>query len=325
MTFRTLCTAMITALIAAVLLPWSAQAQAPYPSQTIKFIVTHPAGGLPDTVARIAARRLQDRLGQSVVVENRAGANGGIAVNAMTTAPADGYTFVVTDGTIVTINPQLYLKLSYDPKEVLPVATLAYAPMFLAVHPKVPVNTMKEFIDYVKARPGQLNYGSSGVGSIHHLAMEAMLAGLQLKVTHVPYKGTGESVPALLGGHVETLFAAYPSLAGAAQNKTIKILATSGDKRWPQAPDVPLIADSIPGFALAPLVGIFARTGTPPAIVSKIANEAIAVTKEAEVMRALNVVGAEAVSGGAEEHQRAMKAEYDRVAKAIAAAGLKPE
>src|SRR6476620_6620839 len=147
-------------LAAAMLLPWSAQAQATYPSQAIKFIVTHPAGGLPDTVARIAARRLQERFGQSVVVENRAGANGGIAVAAMTSAPADGYTFVVTDGTIVTINPQLYLKLPYDPKEVLPIATLAVAPMFLAVHPKVPFNTFKEFMEYVKAHPGQLNFGS---------------------------------------------------------------------------------------------------------------------------------------------------------------------
>ena len=287
-------TAALAALVAAVLLPWPVNAQAPYPSQPIKFIVTHPAGGLPDTVARIAARRMQERIGQTIVVENRAGANGGIAVAAMETAAADGYTFVVTDGTIVTINPQLYLKLPYDPKQVLPIATLAYAPMFLAVHPKVPSNTFKDFVDYVKGRPGQLNFGSSGVGSIHHLAMEALQASLHLKMTHVPYKGTGESVPALLGGHVETLFAAYPSIAGAAQQKTIKILATSGAKRWPQAPDVPLISETIPGFDFAPLVGIFARVGTPDAIVAKVAGVAQAVTREVEMAKAIAAAGLKA-------------------------------
>jgi tripartite-type tricarboxylate transporter receptor subunit TctC len=291
----------------------------------VRFIGIATPGTTSDVIGRTVGESLARQIGQSVVVENRAGANGGIAVNALATSPADGYTFVVTDGTIVTINPQLYLKLPYDPKEVLPIATLARAPMFLAVHPKVPSNTMKEFIDYVKARPGQLNYGSSGVGSIHHLAMEGLKASLQLNITHVPYKGTGESVPALLGGHVETLFAAYPSISGAAQNKSIKVLATSGSQRWPQAPEVPVVADYIPGFDFAPLVGIFARVGTPQAIVSKVAGEAIAVTKEAEVLRALNVVGAEPVSGGPDVHQRAMKDEYDRVAKAIAAAGLKPE
>jgi tripartite-type tricarboxylate transporter receptor subunit TctC len=155
--------------------------------------------------------------------------------------------------------------------------------------------------------------------------MEGMMAALHLKMTHVPYKGTGESVPALLGGHVETLFAAYPSIAGAAQNKAIHIIATSSDRRWPQAPDVPLVSEFIPGFALAPLVGIFARVGTPQTIVTKVADAAMAITKEAEVTKALNVIGAEPVTGGPDVHQRAIKAEYERVGKAFAAAGLTPQ
>src|SRR5262245_60220966 len=186
-------TALTALALFGALAPWSAQAQTPPSGPSIKFLITHPAGGLPDTVARIVGKRLQERTGQTVVVENRTGANGGIAVAALTSAPADGTTFVVTDGAILSINPQLYSKLPYEPKDVAPVAFLAQAPLFLAVHPKVPVATLKEFIDHVKGRPGQLNYGSSGIGSIHHISMEGFKAALQLNMTHVPYKGTGES------------------------------------------------------------------------------------------------------------------------------------
>src|SRR5262245_19511506 len=246
MTCQPLCNALIAVVTlgAGVLLAGPVQAQTPSPGQigtgqTIKFLITHPAGGLPDTVARIVARRMQERMGQAIAVENRSGANGGIAVNALTSAPADGLTFVVTDGAILSINPQLYSKLPYEPKDVAPVAFLATAPLFLAVHPKVPVTSLREFIDYVKARPGQLNYGSSGIGSIHHISMEGLKASLQLNITHVPYKGTAESVPALLGGHVEMAFSAYPSLSGAAGTNKVKLLAANGPGRSSQARDLP--------------------------------------------------------------------------------------
>ena len=142
---------------------------------------------------RIVGRRLQERFGQTVVVENRPGANGGIAVNRMIGSPADGQTFLVTDGAILSINPQVYGKLPYDPKDVAAVAYLAQAPLFLAIHPKVPVDTIKKFIEYIRARPGQLNYGSSGVGSTHHISMEALKSAFKLNITHVPFKGAGES------------------------------------------------------------------------------------------------------------------------------------
>src|SRR5215510_8180321 len=148
------------AAVICMLASWPAQSQPASSGATIKFIITHPAGGLPDTVARVVGKRMQERMNQTIVVENRSGANGGIAVSALTGAPADGTTFVVTDGAILSINPQLYPKLPYEPKDVAPVAFLAQAPLFLAVHPKVPAATVKEFIDYAKARPGELNYGS---------------------------------------------------------------------------------------------------------------------------------------------------------------------
>lgn len=302
----------------------SAQAQN-YPNQPIKFIIQAAAGGLPDTTARIVARGLQERLGQSIVVENRPGANGGVAVAAMLNAPADGYTFVVSDGSILSINPFIYSKLAYNTAEVLPAVMLARAPLFLAVHPKVPVKSMKELIDYAKAHPGELNYGSSGVGSTHHLSMEAVSAALKIKMTHVPFKGTGESVPALLGGHVDLLFSAYPSLSGAIETKKVTLLATNGPQRSPQAPDAPPVADFIPGFDFAPVIGIFARTGTPDAIVQKIAAEVAVIVKQPEVIKQFATAGIEPLGVGPAEYAKVMKGEIDRVAEVVKVAGIKPQ
>ena len=305
--------------------PWSALAQPAASGATIKFIITHPAGGLPDTVARIVGKRLQERLSQNVVVENRSGANGGIAVAALTGAPADGQTFVVTDGAILSINPQLYSRLPYNPKDVAPVAVLATAPLFLAVHPSLPVKSMKEFVDHLKANPGKYNIGSSGIGSIHHISLEALKLGLGLQISHIPYKGTGEAVPALLGGHVQILFSAYPSLSGAAGTKKITLLATNGEKRSTQAPDLPAISEFIPGFSYAPFVGIYARTGTPAAVMQKIATETAAIVKEPEVIKLLANVGVEPIGGDAAAFRKLLDGEIERVGKVVKAAGIKVE
>jgi len=313
--------AVTTILTVCTLAQSTAQTQAP--GQAIKFIVTHPAGGLPDTVARVVGRRLQERLGQSVVVENRPGANGGIAVNALISSPPDGHTFVVTDGAILSINPQVYSKLSYDPKKIAPVAFLAQAPLFLGIHQKVPVSTIKEFIDYVRDRPGQLNYGSSGVGSIHHISMEGFKSSLQLKMAHVPFKGTGESVPALLGGHVDTLFSAYPSLSGAAGTNLIKLLASNGADRSSLVPTLPAVSEIIPEFDFAPIVGIYARVGTSSSFIQKIAEEATAIVREPDVIKQLAVVGVEPRGGGPNEFDRALKGETERIAKVVKTADIR--
>jgi tripartite-type tricarboxylate transporter receptor subunit TctC len=303
----------------------AAQAQAPYPNQSIKFLVQAAAGGLPDTVARIVARRLQEQLGQSVVVENRPGANGGVAAATLTTAPADGYTFMVTDGSVVSINPVIYSKLPYNPEDLVPVALLARAPLFLAAHPQVPVRTMPEFIAYAKANPGKLNYGSSGVGSTHHLSMEAIKAALKLQMTHVPFKGTGESVPALLGGHVDVAFSAYPSLSGAIETRRVILLANNAAQRSSQAPDIPPVADYVPGFDFAPIIGLLARSGTPPAIIRQIAAEAVALVKEPDMIRQFAVAGIEPVGVGPEEYGRALKDEVARVVDVVRVAGITPQ
>ena len=312
--------------LAACLLAMPAHAQAPFPNQSVKIVVPFAPGGLPDTVARIVGVKLQERLGQSVVIENRPGAGGNVAAAALLGIPADGYTLMVTDGSMFTINPKLMKQLPYDPdKDFVPVVQLAQAPLFLAVHPKLPVSTMKEFIDYARANPGKINYGSSGLGSTHHLSMEAVKAALKLDMTHVPFKGTGQSVPALLGGHVDVLFSAYPSLAGAVQANQVKLLATNGAKRSSQAPDVPAVAEFIPGFDFAPVIGVFSRAGMPQGAIDKIAQEAMAVLKQPELIAQLAKVGVDPAGAGPADYAKGLKAESDRVAATVKAANIQPQ
>lgn len=322
MTFRSLRAA---AAVALAILSTPLAAQAPYPNQGIRFIVPFAPGGLPDTVARITAQHLQERIGQTVVVENRAGGGASAAATALLGSPADGYTFLVSDGSLVSSNPALFKQLAYNPKDMIPVALLGQTPLFLAAHPDFPASTLREFVDYVKARPGEINYGSSGVGSIHHISMEAMQAALGLRMTHVPYRGTGQSVPALLGGHVPVLFSAYPSLVGAVESKKVKLLANNGPTRWPQAPDVPPIAEVIPGYDLATIVGIYSRPGVPKPVLDKIAAEAAAALNTAEAKRQMTAAGIAVTAGDGAAFEKALQREVENVTKAVKAAKIEPQ
>jgi tripartite-type tricarboxylate transporter receptor subunit TctC len=325
---RRIVTRRLALALAVLVLPSMALAQAPagYPNKPIRFVVPYAPGGLPDTVARVIAQRLQEKVGQSVVVENKPGANGSVAAAAIAQSPADGYTFLVTDGSMFSINPKIYKKLDYDPaKDFAPVALIARAPLFLAAVPGLPASSLKDFIAYAKANPGKVNYGSSGIGSTHHLTMEAIKADYKLDIVHVPFKGTGQSVPALVGGQVEVLWSAYPSLAGFVKDNRVKLLATNGAKRSAQAPDVPAVAEMITGFDFAPIVGILAPAGTPKAIVDKIGADVVAVTRSPDTQKQLAASGVETVGGGPDEYAKAISDENARMAKAIEAAGLKPE
>ncbi|MEO7938073.1 MAG: tripartite tricarboxylate transporter substrate binding protein [Burkholderiaceae bacterium] len=316
-----------TALLStAVSLPMLAQAQSTYPDRPIKFVVPYSAGGLPDTVARIFAQRVGDRLGQSVVVDNKPGANGVVAAQALASQPADGYTFLVTDGSMFSINPAIYKNLSYDYKrDFVPVSLAARAPLFLAVHPKTGVNTLQEFIALAKAKPGSLNYGSSGIGSSHHLSMEAMKAALGIDVQHVPFKGSSQSVPALIGGQVDVAFSALPSLVGFVKAGKVKLLATNGAKRSPYEPDVPAIAEVVPGFDFAVVVGVLAAKGTPQAAIDRMSSEIEAVARMPDTIQVLANAGVESVGSKPAEYGKAILAENERLVKAIAAAGIKQD
>lgn len=312
-------------VLAALAVPLPASGQGQYPNQGIRFIVPYAPGGLPDTVARITAQHLQDRVGQSVVIENRAGGGAAAAVSALMGAPSDGYTFIVTDGSLVSTNSATFKQLTYNPKDMIPVALLGSTPLFLAAHPDLPVSTLREFVDYVRARPGQINYGSSGVGSAHHLSMEAVKASLKLQMTHIPYRGTGQSVPALLGGHVQVLFSAYPSLVGAVEGKKVKLLAHNGPGRSFQAPDVQPIADMIPGFDLTNIVGMFGKPGIPQAVLDKIATEAVAAVNTPEAKRQFAAAGIESTGGNGGVFEKALKREIDNVAAVVKSAGIEPQ
>jgi tripartite-type tricarboxylate transporter receptor subunit TctC len=309
-----------------LVLPTLVRAQGVYPNRPIKFVVPYAAGGLPDTVARIFAQRLGDKLGQSVVVDNRPGANGVVAAQAIATAPKDGYTFLVTDGSMFSVNPAIYKNLGYDYKrDFMPVSLAARAPLYLALNPTVAANTFAEFIALVKAKPGVLNYGSSGIGSTHHLTMEAMKASLGLQITHVPFKGTGQSVPALIGGQVDVLFSALPSLAGFVKGGQVKLIANNAARRSSQEPNIPAIAETIPGFDFAPIVGILAGTGTPASAIDRIASEMALIVKMPDVIQLLTNACIEPIGAGPAEYNKAVLGENDRLAKAIVASSIKPE
>jgi tripartite-type tricarboxylate transporter receptor subunit TctC len=301
-----------------------AQPQGSYPNQLIKLIVPFSVGGLPDTIARIIAPYLQTRLKQTVIVENRPGSGGVVAAIALLAAPADGYQFIITDLSFLSTNPFIYKQLRYNPRDFVTVAQVGVAPLYLAVHPSVPAKSMDEFVSYVRSNPGKLNYGSSGVGSLHHLSMEAVKAHYKLDMTHIAFSGTGQSVPALLGGHIQALFSAYPSLGGAAQAKEVTILAGNGAKRSSQLPAVPGLAEFIPGFDFASRIGLFARAGTPDTIIKLVADAAIEAAGEPDTASRFGALGIDAAGAGPAYFSNALEDERTRVAATVKVSGIEP-
>ena len=297
-----------------------------YPTKTIQLQVPFAPGGVTDTSGRLIAEQLSKRLGQQVIVDNKPGANGVVAAQAMASSPKDGYTFLVTDGSMFSINPALYKTISYDYKrDFVPVSLAARAPLYLAVHPKIPANNLRELIALAKSKPGMLTYGSSGIGSTHHLSMEAFKASLSLDITHIPFKGTGQSVPALIGGQVDMLFSALPSLSGFVKAGQVRLIGNNAGKRSSQEPNVPTLAEVIPGFDFAPIVGVLASTGTPQVAIDRISAEMTAVAKQPETIQILSNAGIEAIGGSASEYGRAIVDENERLGKAVYSAGIKQQ
>jgi tripartite-type tricarboxylate transporter receptor subunit TctC len=317
---------VLAALVASLCWPWLAVVQAQYPSQPVKLIVPYAPGGVPDTAARLLAQKLQNRAGQTVVVENRAGGNGSVAASVITAAPPDGSTLLVVDTTLLSVSPLFISQLSYNPKrDFVPVAALARTPLFLAVSADTPIQTLAQFIAYAKAHPGELNYGSAGIGSTHHLTMEAMKSALNLDIAHVPFRGTSQAVPALLGNHVQVLWASYPNLKAGVESGKIRLLANNGLGRSPLLPSVPPLADVIPGFDMVSVIGVYGRTGTPEPIVLKIATDASASMKEPDMSEALAPLGMEPVGEGPEPFAKMIAREVNTITKVVESAGIQPK
>src|SRR5215813_4243430 len=243
-----------------------------WPQKPVRFVVPFPAGGGTDFVARLVAKYLQDKLGQSIVVENRGGANGAIGLMAVKQSLTDGYTLAFTSDTPMTVNPWLYKDLPYDPlRDFIPVASAVRLPGMLAAHPSFPANNIAELIALAKNKPGSINYASAGVGNFSHLAMELFAGATGVKLQHVPYKGTGPAAQALLSGEVQVGFNNVQTLLQFVQDGKLKALGVAEPKRIPELPNFPAVAETVPGFEMAPWVGIVAPTGTPQAVVDKLA------------------------------------------------------
>ena len=313
-------------LALAASVPFAASAQNGFPVKPVKFIVPYAPGGLPDSVARIVAQKLSERLGQPVVVDNKPGGNGVVAYQNLMAGPADSHSFIVSDGSMLSITPQLNKAATYQVgKELQPVSLIARSPLFLVAHPNTGVKTLQEFVQKTKAAPGHFTYGSSGIGSTHHLTMEAMKADLKLDIRHVPFRGSGQSVPALIGGQVDFLFAALPSMAGFVKAGQVTVLASNDAKRSPQAPEVPTIAEVIPGFDFSVTIGALARTGTSPEAIKRLADEIAWAVKQADVVEKLQGAGINPVGGSPEAYRKEIERENQAMAKAGKAADLKAE
>ena len=249
--------------------------QAPtWPAKPLRVIVNFPPGGAADQLARAIGQPLQEALGQPVVIENRAGANGNIGGEAVAKAPNDGYTLLMSSGGMVSVNPHLYAKMAFDPtKDLIPVAAAARVLVFLEVKPTLPVNNVKEFLAYMKANPGKLSFGSPGNGSSPHLAAEMMKAQTGMYAVHVPYRGAAPAMQDLLGGQLDFMFDPGIGLQQVKSGK-LKLLAVGSPKRSPLFPDVPTLAEAgLEGFDADSWFGFYAPAGTPPAVVSRLNSE----------------------------------------------------
>ena len=311
-------------LIAALAFAATVQAQN-YPTRAIKIIVPYAPGGLPDTMTRLVGGKLAEPLGQPIVVENMGGAGGINGVAEVVKATPDGYTLLVADVGQVAINPHLFSKLPYQPlKDLAPVSLIGTSPLYLVAHPSVPVKSLKELVALAKKEPGKLNYGSSGIGSIHHLATEALKAGFGIDLVHVPYKGTGQSVPALLGGQVALLYSALPSIAGQLKDGKVKMLAISSAKRSPHTPDVPTVAENgIPGYDFVAEIGLLAPAATPREVIQRLAGEMAKVAKQPDLVKRFTELGIDPAGSPPEAYAALNKSEYEKYGKLVKETGAK--
>jgi tripartite-type tricarboxylate transporter receptor subunit TctC len=275
----------------AALFSTAAAAQSSYPSRSIRIFVTIPPGGAPDIAARLIGQYLQDVHGWSVVVENRPGANGNIATDAVAKSPPDGYTLLLHADSGITINPHVYSKLPFDPlKDLVPVASIATNQFMLSVNPDVPAKTFPEFIEYARNAKPPLPYGSSGNGSQHHLAMEMLKRRAGIDLLHVPFRGAAPAVTATIAGDTKVLFSGAAS-GPQIQSGLIRALAASGKNRSKRFPDLPTIGEFYPGLEVDIWLGLFAPAGTPEPVLTRLREAVHAILARADFADKLNVSG----------------------------------
>jgi tripartite-type tricarboxylate transporter receptor subunit TctC len=311
---------------ATLLLPSLAPAQA-WPAKPIRLMVPFPPGGSTDIVARIVAQKLGERLGQSLVIENRGGAGGTIGTAVVAKSAPDGYTLTVASTSTHVVAPSVYARLDYDPvKDFAPISLMAVSPYLLVVNPSVPAKTLQELVALAKKQPGKLNYASAGVGSTTHLAMEMLKIASSTYMLHIPYNGNGPAGTAVVGGQVEVLFGSLPALLPHARSGRVRALAVGTPKRSPSLPEIPTVVESgYAGFDASLWLAIMAPAGTPAAILERLNREIGAVIGAADTREALDKAGAEPLVSTPAELAAAIRDGVPKYAKVIKAAGIKPE
>jgi tripartite-type tricarboxylate transporter receptor subunit TctC len=290
------------AVAALVLAASFAAYAADYPSQTIKIVVPFPPGGGVDVVARVIAPRLGELLGQSVIIENRAGAGGSVGATFVAQAPRDGYTLLMGTASTHGTNPNVYTKLGYDPvRDFAPVALITSAPLVLVANNAVPVKTAANLIALAKTEPGELSFGSYGTGSSNHLVAELLNTLAGIETNHIPYRGSAPMMTDVIGGRIQFAFDGVAATLGYIRSNTVRLLGVSSLKRSPVLPDEPTISESaVPGFEAMVWFGLFAPAGTPKVVVDLLNSKVNAALAPPEVREGFLNVGNEPVGGGPE-------------------------
>ena len=297
-----------------------------FPNRPLRYVVPFPPGGATDIFARIVADALTDRLGQQVVVDNRGGASGLLGAQIAARATPDGYTLFACNIASLAISPALYRKLGYDPNDFSPLGLIGSNPNALAVNPSIPAATVAEFIAYVKSKPGKLNYGSAGVGTSPQLSMELFKMNAGIDLLHVPYKGGGPLLMALIGNEVQTLFGTVPLLLGPGRTGKVRILGVTSGTRAADLPDVPTVAESgMPGFEVVSWQGLCTPAGAPEVVLAKLRAGLAAALALPDARKRLADQGIQITPLAHDKFTQYIRAEQTRWAKLIKDVGIKPQ
>ncbi|MDB5905048.1 MAG: hypothetical protein JWM26_3926 [Betaproteobacteria bacterium] len=306
---------VVLAVTLLVVVPAWAQS---YPARPVRVVVPFPPAGATDIVTRIVGQKLSEAWGQTVVVDNRAGAGGNIGGDIVAKAPADGYTLLMTSGSIVTANPYIFKKLPYSPeKDLVAVTNVASGPQVIVVNPSFAAKTLKDFIAAAKAKPRSFSYGSAGIATQTHLAAENFLYTAGIDVSHVPYKGEGPALTDLLGGQIQMVTPNLSAAIGFVQQGKLRALAVTSKERVRQLPDVPAAAETLPGFENLGWFGFVAPVGTPKAVIDKVYQDTAKVLQGADIRTRFEQLGMVPVGNAPADFAKAIKLESVTWAKVI--------
>jgi tripartite-type tricarboxylate transporter receptor subunit TctC len=307
--------------------PFIAASEDTYPARPVTIVVPYPAGGVADLLPRLVGEKLTQKWGQSVIVENKAGASGNIGMAWVAQQPADGYTFALAPAGNLTVNPTLFRNLPFDTaRDFTPVTLLANVPNVLVVHPSVPAKTFQELVAYAKANPGKLNFASPGAGSGAYLAGELLKLDAGINIVHIPYKGLAPAVNDLLGGQVQMMFAGVSTIIQQVKAGKLRALAVAGPHRLEAMPGVPTVAESgYPGFDVTSWYGIVAKSGTPPAIIQKVRDDMADALKQPDVVKKLAELGLEPVGDTPAQFGAVIEAESRKWGDIVKKANIRVE